>query len=218
MLMEAVCGERHSLCRRLLALPGLDTNLATRGRYTALHFACMKKTPLDIVILIACLSRTETVNQRNSVSYTALDYAVEGKRVGAALHLSWLGAECRQSNTRPGAVSLQSWREAGCLQEAQYWAVAANNISALTSLSVSGEVSLDGPGLRRLARQCGSWEAWQWAGRLQLLAWETVSHAQPVLATLPPARLVQAGVPGHVVRVLLSLTQNRERENRVEQS
>lgn len=90
--------------------------------------------------------------------------------------------------------------------------------SALTSLSVSGEVSLDGPGLRRLARQCGSWEAWQWAGRLQLLAWETVSHAQPVLATLPPARLVQAGVPGHVVRVLLSLTQNRERENRIEQS
>ena len=32
----------------------------------------MKKTPLDIVILIACLSRTETVNQRNSVRYHRL--------------------------------------------------------------------------------------------------------------------------------------------------
>ena len=84
--------------------------------------------PLDIVIALVRLSSQETVNRKTSSSNTALDYAVLSNNTSAALYLSWLGAECREENRKYSEVTLQTWIEAGCQQEAQYWAVAANDV------------------------------------------------------------------------------------------
>ena len=57
-----------------------------------------------------------------------MDWAVRFINTSADLYLSWLGAECEERNRKYREVTLQTWIEAGCPQEAQYWAVAANNI------------------------------------------------------------------------------------------
>ena len=46
------------------------------------------------------------------------------------LNLSWLGAECDEKNRRYTEVTLHTWIKEGCQQEAQYWAVAANDVNA----------------------------------------------------------------------------------------
>ena len=136
-LMGALNGEHHSLCRWLLSLPGLDTSLREEYDHTALHWACIYGAPLDILITLVRLSTWETVNMKTRETLTALDLAVVRDNASAALYLSWLGAECREEFrncyfTGQGEqltftkVNLQTWTEAGCQQDALYWAIAAN--------------------------------------------------------------------------------------------
>ena len=46
----------------------------------------------------------------------------------------------------------QTWIEAGCKQEAQYWAVAANDVEALRSLARMQDVIMDRENLQSLAK------------------------------------------------------------------
>ena len=165
-----------SVSRWLLSLPGLDTSISCvmdhpyfHGSLTAFHFAfvTMAYIPLDIVIRLATLTSWETINKKIIMDgRTVLDVAVR-TNVSAALYLSWLGAECREENrncyftgkfdgnqvkhTFP-EVSLQTWMEAGCQNEAQYWAVAAKNTKALKILAKMDNVSLDKENLIILAK------------------------------------------------------------------
>ena len=116
-LMVALYNKRHSLCRWLLSLPGLDTSLRDEYNSTALHLACWYDGPLDIVITLVRLSSWETVNMKDSGGYTALDWAVESNNTSAALYLSWLGAE---------EVTLQTWTSRVSKLDSLCWAIAAN--------------------------------------------------------------------------------------------
>ena len=60
-LMCALDNGNHSLCRWLLSLPGLDTNISDNNWKKALHYASMRNAPLDIVITLIRLSSPETV-------------------------------------------------------------------------------------------------------------------------------------------------------------
>ena len=126
-LMWALFNKHHSLCRWLLSLPGLDTNLRNNDNQAVLCLLFWD-APLDIVITLVRLSSWETVNMKDWRGYTALDRAVEYNRTSTALYLSWLGAECMEKNRKYSDVTLQTWIEAGCQQEAQYWAVAGNDV------------------------------------------------------------------------------------------
>ena len=60
-------------------------------------------------------------------------------------------------------VTLDTWREAGCLQDAQFWAVAANDLGALKSLTdMKTEVKIDKPKLRRLSKLFNHREIWSY--------------------------------------------------------
>ena len=116
-LMMALYNKRHSLCRWLLSLPGLDTSLRDEYNSTALHLACGCGAPLDIVIALVRLSSWKTVNMKDSVGETALDWAVQKNNTSAALYLSWLGAE---------EVTLQTWTSRVSKLDSLCWAIAAN--------------------------------------------------------------------------------------------
>ena len=132
-LMVAVLKRHHSLCRWLLSLPGLDTSLqkqypAPENNCTALHQACIFGAPLDIVIALVRLSSWETVNMKDRIGYTALDWAIRSNNTSAVLYVSWLGAECKEEKRKYKEVTLQTWIEVGPQKDAQYWAVAANYV------------------------------------------------------------------------------------------
>ena len=80
------------------------------------------------MIVLVRLSSWETVNLKTRLGDTALDWAALLNHTSAALYLSWLGAKCKEENRKYREVTLQTWIEADCQQEAQYWAVAANDV------------------------------------------------------------------------------------------
>ena len=69
-------------------------------------------------------------------------------------------------------VTLRTWLEQDCKQDAQFWAVAANDLPALMFLA--GIVKLDRPRLRSLAKLFDHREIWSYVTSLQSLAWEEV--------------------------------------------
>ena len=162
----------------------------------------MAPRPLDIVITLVRLSSWKTVNMKGSDDATALDRAVMCNNTSAALYLSWLGAECREENRKYKEVTLQTWIEEGCQQDAQYWAVAANDINALKHLEKMMNVTLDKPNLRRLAKLFDHNEVWSYVTSLESLAWEEVMESSPTLVTLEPEELLNKKVPDHVVSVI----------------
>ena len=225
--------KQQSISRWMLSLECLDTNICFEENWTSLHHACIYETPLDIVITLTRLSTWETINKKNSDGKTALDKAVEQYHTSAALYLSWLGAECREENQncytsgpRGNSVrntftklDLQTWIEAGCQQDAQYWAVAANDIrfvvfmkeikyfclcSALKLLSETTAVMLEKPKLQKLAKLFDHREVWSHVTKLQDLAWEEVIKTAPAAVNLSPAELLDRNVPPHVVKVILT--------------
>ena len=216
-LMVSLIYKRHSICRWLLSLPGLDANICTGGNYSALDVACMYSTPLDIVIQIARLSSWEIVNKKNSRGQTALDRAViKCYNITTALYLSWLGVECREENRKYSEVTLQTWIEAGYYQDAQYWAVAANALDALNLLARMEDVTLDRKKLVRLAKLFDHWEIWSYLTSLQSLAWEKVQQSSPALLTLRPAALLELSPPDlhYIVRLLCRYRQDLTEEER----
>ena len=182
--------------------------MADHEQWTAVHHACIDKgTPLDIVIQLVNLCSKETVNMRTDFGHTPLDLAVMCRNTTAALYLSWLEAECREENRKYREVNLNSWIDEGCQQEAQYWAVAANNIPALKLLERFKEIELDRARLRKLAKLLDHRAVWSWVTSLGSLAWEEVERCSPALTSLPPCCLLQREVPPHVVKVLISCSQ-----------
>ena len=177
---------------------------------------------MDIIVRLAKLCDRQTLNRRNDGGSTALDWAVETGSTSAALYLSWLGVSCAEENrkvyyTYSGTgqqgrhtyteVTLQTWLEAGCQQEAQYWAIAANDIPALKRLARLKSVKLDKGRLRRFAGLFQRHEichVWGDHSSLQDLAWERVGQVNPALSALPTSALLASGVPGHVVKVINS--------------
>ena len=132
-LMSALVGTRYSICRWLFSLPGLDTNICNKHNITALHRACWHRAPLDIVISLVRLSSWETINMKSHLSgNTPLESAFSMCNTSAAIYLSSIGAECGENRNEDALqyreVTLHTWIDAGCQQEAQYWAVAANDI------------------------------------------------------------------------------------------
>ena len=105
--------------------------------WTGLHWAACRDTPLDIVVQLAKLSSMQTLNRRNSMGNTALDKAVQFKKTSTALYLAWLGAECQKKYDKHREASLETWVEKSCQQDAQYWAVAANDIRFIILLSIT---------------------------------------------------------------------------------
>jgi len=150
-LMAALDRNHHRLARWLVSLPGLHTNIRDEDNWTGLHWAACRDTPLDIVVQLAKLSSMQTLNRRNSMGNTALDKAVQFKKTSTALYLAWLGAECQKKYDKHREASLETWVEKSCQQDAQYWAVAANDISALQTLSERPDVTLDRTRLLELA-------------------------------------------------------------------
>ena len=209
----------HSLTRWLLSLPGIDTNYhATTMNVTPLHIACSFKHPLDIVIALAKLTNWDTVNKKTTPSEgegkTALDLA-SFVNPSAALYLTWLGVECKEGLRNCyytgnfvrhtfTEVTLDTWRESGCLQDAQFWAVAANDLGALKSLvAMKTDVKIDKPKLRMLSKLFNHREIWSYLSDLQSLAWERLEETVPAAVTLPPEQLLEEKVVGSVVNVLL---------------
>ena len=196
-LMRALRFEHPTLYRWLLSLPGLDTNVRDEDDTTALHCGCQWGAPLDIVFTLVRLSSWETVNRKDGWGYTALDLALERRNTSAALYLSWLGAECKEENRNCcytgerssrvkhtfTAVTLQTWIETGCQQEAQYWAVVANDAQALNQLARMENITMDTENLKALAKQYNHqkiFSVWGELASLTILAWE-VCVSSPVL-------------------------------------
>ena len=207
--------KRRSISRLLLSLPGLDTTNST-----AVHVACIGNAPLDILVTLVRVPSLGMVNMKNHYDATALDWAVgEGaNNPSAALYLSWLGAECKEKNKNCYCtgqrgkrvkhtfteVTLKTWIEADCQQEAQFWAVAANDINALKQLARIENVTLEREKLRSLAKLFDHREVWKYVTSLESLAWEEVRLSSPALVTTPPAELIEKKVPGHMVGVILN--------------
>ena len=128
----SICGQHHSLTRWLLTLPGLDANnISEDNACTALHLAVVSGSPMDIVITLVKLSGGKTLNQKTNDGFTALDWALDcgcGPSISASLYLSWLGAECKEEKRVYREVTLQTWVEEGCLTDAQFWAVATDDV------------------------------------------------------------------------------------------
>ena len=102
-------------------------------------------------------------------------------------------------------VTLETWREAGRLQDAQYWAVAAADLGALKSLAaMKSEVKLDKVKLRKLAKIFDHREIWAYLTDLQSLAWERLVETVPPTVNLSPEELMEKKVDGSVVSVLLT--------------
>ena len=231
-LILALRYRRHSLSRWLLSLPGLDTSIHNEDNITALHIACMYGAPLDIVTTLTRLCTMETVNIKESGGNTALDDAVEFNNTSAALYLSWLGADCKEAyrncyyNSQGGKrvkhtftkVTLQTWIEAGCQQEAQYWAVAANDLSALKQLVRMENITLEREKLRRLAKLFNHREVWSYVTSLESLAWEEIRQSSPALVTTPPAELLEKKVPDHTVGIILNCRNEYEGSQQQQQA
>jgi len=195
--------QHHSISRWLVGRPGIDTALTTVSAATALHIACMRPTPLDIVAQLAELSRQQgSLNQKDNSGRTGLDRAVVRGQDSIALHLAWLGADCQPYNRRAGPVTLQTWLDEGLAQDAQYWATAANDVAVVETLKYRQDVTMDWPRLRDLAKICNSWEAWSYLSSLRQLSWEKLERTTPALATFPPVTLLQSGVPDHVLDII----------------
>jgi len=204
-LMCSLIGEHHTVSRWLLGRPGHDTGLTTISiAYTALHIACRYSAPLDIVVQLAELARRQgTLNRKDDSGRTGLDWAVKYGHTSIALHLAWLGAGCRvEYKLWPEGVTLQTWLDAGLAQDAQYWAIAANDVAALKTLRYKQDVTMDWPKQRELAKILNKWEAWSYLSSLRQLSWERLERTTPALATLPPVTLLQFGVPDHVVDII----------------
>ena len=204
----------HDSLTRLLLAQSPDISLRDRWGQTSLHLAAASNTPLDILVLLARLASKETLNSRSLPDgATALDLAIRYRQTSLALHLAWLGADCRQENRNRYTlnsqeltersfteVSLQTWLEAGERKAAQYWAVAANDVAALERLEE--EVRLDKVKLRRLARVFNHRAVWSFVTSLQSLAWHQLQLSSPTAVLLQPEQLLQSDVPGHIVKVL----------------
>jgi len=212
-LMWALEYKQHSLSRWLLSIPGLDSNIRNGTNRTALHISCVWDAPLDVVITLVRLSSWDTVNMKDKAGMTALDWAADYNHTSAALYLSWLGAECEEENVRSTKVTLQTWIEAGCQQEAQYWAVAANDVEALKLLAGMENVTLDKENIRSLAKIFDHRTIWSYVTSLQSLAWEKLQQSSPAVVTLSPKELMEKNVPDHVVRVLLMYRDPEENED-----
>jgi len=212
-LMIALFYKRYSLARWMLSLPGLDANLQKFGCSTAFHYACWYKTPLDIVISVARLSSWETVNMEGTaLGHTALDCAVKYDLTSAALYLSWLGAECKEENRKFREVTLQTWIDEGCQHEAQFWAVAANDINALKHLVDVEHVELDRPKLSTLAKLFDHRAVWSYVTSLKSLAWDRIKQTVPAVLNLTPEDLMEAGVESVEVGILVKM-RNAEPES-----
>ena len=212
---ESLPNITYSISRWLLSLPGLDPNICDGNNRAALQFACMSdQTPLDVLIHLVKLTSWQTINMREYYGHTALDMLIQyndkNHGTSAALYLSWLGAECKEENRKYREVSLQSWLEAGRHQDAQYWAVAANDINALKILESMKNVRLDRGKLRSLARLFDHREVWSYVTSLASLAWEEVEQSIPAMARLPPPALLAATPPGQhsIVKVVCSYRQD----------
>jgi len=210
----------HLIARWFLGQTELDINVSTANANTALYAAICGKTSLDIVVWIAKLSSLSTLNQRNSLGLglTALDIAVQLRRTSAALYLSWLGAECKEKNKNCyftgfileqvntyTEVTIETWIEAGCQQDAQFWAVAANDINALKHLVDVECVKLDRPKLSNLAKLFDHRAMWSYVTRLKSLAWDRIKQTVPAVDDLSPEDLMEGGVPGPVAGVLVTM-------------
>ena len=162
-LMLAFLKKHKSVCRWLLSLPGIDANIKTEENKTALHIAAYRNTPFDLVISLVKLSSKMTIDQkltnnRASSGLTALDLAIKNDQRSTAIYLSWCGADCKEENRKFRNVTLQTWLDAGCQQEAPMWAVVANDIKALKLLVNMKDVTFDRPGLLSLAKLLGRQE------------------------------------------------------------
>jgi len=93
-----------------------------------------------------------------SCGRTALELAVELDQTSTAIYLSWLGAQCKGENRKYDDVTLQTWLDAGCRQDAPLWAVAANDLKALRELAGMAEVTFDKSILLNLAELFGHQE------------------------------------------------------------
>ena len=195
-LLNSLNNRSHSFTRWLLSVPEIDTNISDEG-LGALHVAADISVPMDILVKISKLSTWETINRKNSSGETALDWAVQRNNTSAALYLSWLGAECREENRNCYStgylrnrvkhtftvVTLQTWIEAGCQQDAQFWTVAANNIEALKTQRMEN-VILDTEKLKALAKQFNHQKicsVWGELASLASLAWEELWHSSTAL-------------------------------------
>ena len=149
-LMCALNGEfghrRNSLIRWLLSMPDLDTSLSEEwGGWTALHFACEVGLDIDILIGLVRVSSLSTLNMTDSRFDTALDIAVRQERFwgsrSVALYLAWVEGrgvyhrgplgddssdECQERNWKYRKITLQTGIQTDYLQDAMFWAVAAN--------------------------------------------------------------------------------------------
>ena len=88
------------------------------------------------------------------------------------------------------------------MQDAQYWAVVANDVAALKTLRYRQDVTMDWLKLRKLAKTFNNWEVWSYLSSLRQLSWEKLERTTPALATLPPVTLLKFGVPDHVVDII----------------
>ena len=99
-LMESLTNMRHAVSRWLLGRPGIDTALTkVYSGTTALHIACNSDdAPLDILAQLAELSRRQgSLNLKDGAGFTGLDRAVVFRHASIALHLAWLGADCKSA-------------------------------------------------------------------------------------------------------------------------
>jgi len=199
--------QSASFSRWFLSLPGLDVNIVDRDGNSALHHLHWD-CPLDIVILLTKLASWTTINLVNNDGRTALDiimdiFRPEDNVYSITLYLTWLGAACLvEIKLWPEGVTLQTWLDAGLAQDAQYWAVVANDVAALKTLRYRQDVTMDWPRLRELAQTFNNWEAWSYLSSLRQLSWEELERTTPALVTLPPVVLLQNGVPDHVLDIV----------------
>jgi len=159
-LMAALIKKHHHISRWLLSLPDVNINVKNDLNMTALCCAACRNAPLDLVISLVRRSSPVTINMKTvpNNGNTALDYAVEKKEFSTAIYLSWVGAECKEENRKFEDVTLQTWLDAGCQQDAALWAVAANNLNALRELANMKEVFFNKPMLLDLANLFGHLE------------------------------------------------------------
>jgi len=155
-LMWSLARKQHLVSRWLLGLPGLDTASTAEVADTALHCACRFGAPLDIVAQLAELARRQgNLNPQTLSTYsTGLDYsaAVMFGHDSIALYLAWLGADCMSCDRRAGPVTLQTWLDEGFQQQAQYWALSADDSEALDVLASIENVEIDVKNLLNLAK------------------------------------------------------------------
>ena len=99
-LMASLVNKHHSVSHWLLGRPGINTALTkVYSGTTALHIACNSDdAPLDILAQLAELSRQQgSLNLKDGAGFTGLDRAVVFRHASIALHLAWLGADCKSA-------------------------------------------------------------------------------------------------------------------------